>query len=119
METKNNMDEFLKKQMSVDESGINEPSLGLIRHAREKVMLKKERQLERADIFFLTAKFLNLHVKLSYVIMLTLCLGLGSLYFTKENVESNENITSPYIVNIASARSSTVLASIITFESRH
>lgn len=113
------MDELLKKHMSVDESGINQPSLDLIRHAREMLMAKKNRPKEKMDVFFLTARFLNLHVKLSYVVVFMLCVGIGSLYLAKENVETSGNISSPYIVNIASARSSTVLSSIITFESRH
>jgi len=116
MET--NLNEFLKKKMSVDESGINAPSLELMRDARAKIVSRKEQQPKR-DVFFLTAMFLNLHVKLSYAVMLTLCVGLASFYFMKGNVESGENISSPYVVNIVSARSATVLSSIITFESRH
>ena len=112
------MNEFIKQQMSVEESGISAPSLELMRDARARV-LKKQSGQPKGDVFFLTAMFLNLHVKLSYAVMLTLCFGLASFYFIKRNGESNENISSPYEVNIVSARSGTVLSSIVTFESRH
>lgn len=115
----NRMDEFLKKQMSADDSGISEPSLGLVRHARSLISQRKKHTTRETDIFYAIARFLNLHVKLSYVVILVFCCGLASLYFTEVDVNIHENISSPSVVNIASARSSTVLSSIVTFESRH
>jgi hypothetical protein len=117
METNNKIDVLLKKHLALDHAEIPGPSPALVKKARLKIAGRNKRN-EKGDFYFLVAGFLNAHIKLYYVAVLAVCLGLGGLYFSKENISPDENVTSPAVVNIASARSSTVLSSIITFETR-
>jgi hypothetical protein len=117
METNSKLDVFLRDQMSVENELA--PSADLVKAARLKVLARKNISSANQDIFYRIAGFLNLRTRLSYAVVVLLFAGLVSVYFVKEEDCSSSSISSPETVNIPSARSSTVLSSIITFETRH
>ncbi len=118
MENKNQLDDFLKEKMSHLNSGIQGAPVSFLMEARKKV-ISRQKENEKQDVFFSVARFLDLKIRLPYAAVFILAIGAASMYIRKENTMSSASESSPYLVNIESARSTTVLSSIITFETRH
>lgn len=115
MGTDNKLDDFLKTCMSAEHS--ENPSPELVTKARAVVAARKQAN-ETADLFYRLADFLNFRVKLSYAMVTLVFIGVASVYLIKSEPDPATRFSSPETVNIPSARSSTVLSSIITFETR-
>lgn len=117
MENKNEFDNLLSQHLSVHQSGIDSPSIDLVKKARQKVQNRKQELGEFGDFFALIAGFLNMKIKLYHAVIASIVIGFGILYFNKESsaVKKEETQSVQYVSNIAAVRNSTVLSCINTF----
>lgn len=117
MEHNDQLNEFIRDYMSLDELNLKDPDLSLVSAARKKIMTRKKQPVNEMDDFFsLVAGFLNLKIKLYHAVIASIVIGAVILFATREDKNNNEETRSgEYTSNIASVRSSTVLSSIYTF----
>ena len=115
MENKNELDNFLRDKLSIEELNLKVPQLSA--EARKKIIArKKPNRAEVGDLFSIVAAFLNLKIKLYHAVLATVIIGGTILFFTKEDHnKNNEGHSDQYVSNVASVKSSTVLSSINTF----
>lgn len=116
MENINDFDKILIEKMSVDELEIELPGRFIISEARKKVQSRKKTTVEREDLFWLVARFLNVKIKLYHAVLACVLIGGSILYFTNEKKENKSK--GEYQLeesNMVSINSSTVLSCIKTF----
>ena len=116
MENLNEMDSLFKQKLSIVNSDIDAPEIGLVKDARKLISKRKKIEPDADDVFSLIATFLNMKIKLYHAVIASICMALVIFYFTRtEKTNNTESNSSQYVSNIASVRSSTVLSSIRTF----
>jgi len=132
----NNLDNFLKNKLSVDDLDLEHPDISLVNDAREKIKLRKKPIPEKENFFDFILNFFAkpLHAGLASVLIIA-----GLFYFinsqkeksgsplASQNATTNYSISSStvlasltqYTNNKTATSSSTVLTSIITFVVRN
>lgn len=110
------LEKILIERMSVEEMKLENPSRFIIAEARKKIQSRKKENVEREDLFWVIARFLNLKIKLYHAVLVFVIIGGSILYFTdtrKENKTMGEYQLEES--NMVSINSSTVLSCIKTF----
>jgi hypothetical protein len=110
MENKKNLDEFLKKQMSVDNLDANEPDLALVNNARKKVMDRKKPEEPKETFFSFLGNLLNLQIKLYQGGLAALLIALGVFYFSGKPKKVENNFVADYHGDRDTVRSYSVKA---------
>lgn len=113
-----NLDDFLKSKMSLDELGISTPNADLVSAARRKVGLRRKKTEEGDGLWAFISGFFNLQIKLYQAGLATLIIAGYIYYFTKTESVPTQTIVTEYVTDHSSVNSSTVLASILTFIAR-
>jgi hypothetical protein len=135
----NNLNNFLKNKLSVDELNIDSPDISLVNEAREKIKLRKQQLPERESFFNVLLHLFQFRLK-PYRLGIASVLIIGSLFYfintktekgggalVSQNATTNYSISSStvlasltqYTNNKTATSSSTVLTSIITFVVRN
>ena len=135
----NNLDNFLKNKLSVDELNMDSPDITLVNDAREKRKLRKKQAPEKESFFDMVADLFQFQLR-SYQVGIASVLIIGSLFYfintkteksgsvlVSQNATTNYSISSStvlasltqYTNNKTATSSSTVLTSIITFVVRN
>lgn len=110
------LEKILRERMSVEEIELENPSRFIIAEARKKIQARKKANVEREDLFWVIARFLNLKIKLYHAVLVFVIIGSSILYFTntrKENKARGEYQLEES--NMVSINSATVLSCIKTF----
>ncbi len=133
----NNLDNFLKNKLSVDDLDLKTPDISLVNSAREKIKLRKRTTPEKENFFDFIIAFLDLKPYQTGLAAIVLIAGIfyfintktekGSDSLVSQNAVSNYSISSStvlasltqYTNNKTATSSSTVLTSIITFVVRN
>ena len=135
----NNLDNFLKNKLSVDQLNFETPDISLVNEAREKIKLRQKQIPEKENFFDQLLNLFQVQLKL-YRVGIASVLIIGSLFYfintktekggsalVSQNATTNYSISSStvlasltqYTNNKTATSSSTVLTSIITFVVRN
>lgn len=135
----NNINNFLKNKLSVDELNIEQPDISLVNDAREKIRSRKQPAIERENFFEQLIGLFQFQLK-PYQAGIAAVLVIGTLFYfinkqtgnsdiplVSQNATTNYSISSStvlasltqYTNNKTATSSSTVLTSIITFVVRN
>ncbi len=111
----NNLDNFLKNKMSVNEMGMEDPDISLIAEARKKVMARKRLITEKPNFVWMLTAFFNPKFKLLYTALASLLIIFGIFYILKQKNNKNNFNMSEFSSKKSSVNSSTVLASLTQY----
>ena len=115
-----NLEDYLKQQLSANKLNFEPPALSKLELARKAVALRKTDSTEREDVFWVLAKFLNLKVKLYHLILIAFVFGGVMLFYNKAKPGETESDTkNNQKSTIVSTSSSTLMASTKTFGIRN
>ena|ERR1700751_1019303 len=104
----NEMNDFLKKKMSVDELKIDEPDPELVSAARQKILLRKKEKHKTESAFFTFSRFFTLQIKLYQAVLASIFIAVGVFYFTKDENVNKDNSRVIQYANADSLKSSSV-----------
>lgn len=135
----NNVKQFLKNKLSVDDLDMETPDISLVNEAREKIKTRKKHLHKKESFYDLVFNFFHFQLKPYQAGMAALLIAAGVFYFinketektgsslVSQNAAANYSISSStvlasltqYTNNKTATSSSTVLTSIITFVVRN
>lgn len=136
---KNNIDNFMKNKLSVDNLNLETPDISLVNEARLKIMVRKKAAAEKESFYDLIFNFFHFQLKPYQAGIAALLIAAGIFYFINNQTSKTEsgllskNATTNYTIststvlasltqytnNKTATSSSTVLTSIITFVVRN
>jgi hypothetical protein len=109
----NELEDFIKSKMSVDELNIDRPSEKLVIKARKVVEARKRANINNQTLLEGIKSFFYAELKVYQVVLCGLVLMGCFLWFSKPQSESANNVvTDNYLTNKTAITSSTILASI-------
>lgn len=135
----NNLENFLKNKLSVDELNLETPDISLVNDAREKIKRRKKQVAEHESFYDRIFNFFHFQLKPYQAGIAALLIAAGIFYFINHETEKtggalvSQNATTNYSIssstvlasltqytnNKTATSSSTVLTSIITFVVRN
>jgi len=132
----NNIDDFLKRKLTVNDLNLDQPDISLVNNARQRVLQRKKTRPETERFFdFILAFFAKpLHTGAAFVLIIASIFyfvnsqtGKSGYPLASQNATANYSISSStvlasltqYTNNKTATSSSTVLTSIITFVVRN
>ncbi len=112
----NNLENFLKNKLSVDDLNLETPDISLVNEAREKIKLRKKQTIEKESFYDIIFNFFHFQVKPYQAGIAALLIVAGVFYFTNTETGKNESsLVSQTAANNYSISSSTVLASLTQY----
>lgn len=135
----NNIEQFLKNKLSIDDLEMETPDISLVNEAREKIKARKKHHQRKESFYDMVFNFIHSQLKPYQAGMAALLIAAGVFYFinkecekttgslVSQNAATNYSISSStvlasltqYTNNKTATSSSTVLTSIITFVVRN
>ncbi len=112
----NNLENFLKNKLSVDDLNLETPNISLVNQAREKIKLRGKKIEEKESFFNLIFNFYQAWFKPYQTGIAAVLLIAGIFYFINSKTEKGEiSFVSQNASNSYSISSSTVLASLTQY----
>lgn len=113
---KNNVENFLKNKLSVDDLNLETPDISLVNEAREKIKLRKKQNIGKESFYDVIFNFFHFQVKPYQAGIAALLIIAGVFYFTNTETGKNESsLVSQNATTNYSISSSTVLASLTQY----
>lgn len=114
MEEKNNLDDFLKDNMSLDNLQVNEPGLDLVSEARKKIMARKIAEKKNSSFWSFAGQLLNFRIKLYQGGLATMLVAGITFYMVGNECDnssksSNERVAEADTLNCSSAKANMFL----------